>query len=71
MPHSARAPPAFLNLLGITRDSEFYALFRSRNNAYRFNRRYELADLVPRLVYVAVRTPPLPARLLTVAGTAG
>ena len=71
MPHSARAPPAFLNLLGITRDSELYALFRSRNNAYRFNRRYVLADLVPRLVYVAVRTPPLPDRLLTLAGTAG
>ena len=39
--------------------------------AYRFNRRYELADLVPRLVYVAARTPPLPERLLTLAGTAG
>ena len=71
MPRSARAPPAFLNLLGITRDSELYALFRDRNNQYRFNRRYELADLVPRLVYVAARTPPLPERLLTLAGTAG
>ncbi len=39
--------------------------------AYRFNRRYQLADLVPRLAYVAARTPPLPLRLLTVAGTAG
>ena len=39
--------------------------------AYCFNRRYELADLVPRLVYVAVRTPPLPNRPLTLAGTAG
>ena len=39
--------------------------------AYRFNRRYELADLAPRLVCVAVRTPLLPGRLLTVAGTAG
>ena len=39
--------------------------------AYRFNRRYVLADLVPRLVYIAVRTPPLPDRLLTLAGTAG
>ena len=36
--------------------------------AYRFNRRYQLADLVPRLAYVAVRTPPLPYRLLTLAG---
>lgn len=39
--------------------------------ANRFNRRYELADLVPRLVYVAVRTPPLPDRLLALAGTDG
>ena len=39
--------------------------------AYRFNRLYQLADLVPRLAYVAVRTPPLPYRLLTLAGTAG
>ena len=38
---------------------------------YRFNRRYKLADLVPRLVYVAVRTPPLPNRLLTLAEAAG
>ena len=36
--------------------------------AYRFNRRYQLVDLVPRLAYVAVRTPPLPYRLLTLAG---
>ena len=39
--------------------------------SYRFNRRYQLADLVPRLAYVAARTPPLPYRLLTLAGTAG
>ena len=36
--------------------------------SYRFNRRYQLADLVPRLAHVAVQTPPLPYRLLTVAG---
>ena len=39
--------------------------------AYRFNWRCQLVDLVPRLAYVAVRTPPLPYRLLTLAGTAG
>ena len=39
--------------------------------AYRFNRSYQLADLGPRLAYVAVRTPPLHDRLLTLAGTAG
>lgn len=38
---------------------------------YRFNRRYPLADLVPRLAYVTVRTPPLPYRFLTLTGTAG
>ena len=37
--------------------------------SYRFNRRYQLADLIPRLAHVAVQTPPLPYRLLTVAGT--
>ena len=39
--------------------------------AYRFNRRCYLVDFVPRLAYVAVRTPPLSYRLLTLAGTAG
>ena len=39
--------------------------------AYRFTRRYQLADLVPHLAYVAVHTPPLAYRLLTLAGTAG
>ena len=34
---------------------------------YRFNRRYELQSLVPRLAAVAVRTPPMPDRLLTLA----
>ena len=39
--------------------------------AYGFNRRCGLANLLPRLVYAAVRTPPLPDRLLTLAGTTG
>ena len=39
--------------------------------SYRFNRRYRLVDLVPCLAYVAVRTSPLPYRLLTLAGTSG
>jgi transposase-like protein len=34
---------------------------------YRFNRRYRLEDMVPRLLYVALRTPPMPGRLLTKA----
>ncbi len=29
---------------------------------YRFNRRYDLAAMMPRLGYVAVRTPPMPYR---------
>ena len=31
---------------------------------YRFNRRYSLPDLLPRLARVALRTPPMPERLL-------
>lgn len=32
---------------------------------YRFNRRFDLAALVPRLLHAAARTPPLPYRLAT------
>lgn len=34
---------------------------------YRFNRRFKLEEMIPRLGYVAVRTPPMPARLLKLA----
>ena len=34
---------------------------------YRFNRRFDLPAMVERLAYVAVRTPPLPERILTMA----
>ncbi|AKS23120.1 MAG: Transposase [Leptospirillum sp. Group II 'C75'] len=34
---------------------------------YRFNRRFRLEDLLPRFVYVALRTPPLPYRLAKMA----
>jgi hypothetical protein len=34
---------------------------------YRFNRRYDLPAMMPRLGCVAVRTPPMPYRLLTLA----
>ena len=30
----------------------------------RFNRRFDLPDIIPRLVYVALRTPSMPERLL-------
>ncbi len=33
---------------------------------YRFNRRFDLCQLIPRLAFVAVRTPPMPERLLKV-----
>ena len=33
---------------------------------YRFNRRYNLRDLIPRLIYVALRTPPMPEKLLNI-----
>ncbi|WP_254045231.1 IS1595 family transposase [Thiohalocapsa sp. ML1] len=34
---------------------------------YRFNRRFDLAAMLPRLAGAAVRTPPMPHRLLVVA----
>ncbi len=38
---------------------------------YRFNRRYDLEALVPRLLHASVRTPPMPHRLLTLAESCG
>ena len=38
---------------------------------YRFNRRFNLGDMFPRLAYVAVRTAPMPLRLLTLAEQSG
>lgn len=37
---------------------------------YRFNRRFKLEDMIPRLTYIALRTPPMPMKLLTMAETA-
>jgi transposase-like protein len=34
---------------------------------YRFNRRFKLEELIPRLGYIAVRTPPMPQKLLSLA----
>ena len=34
---------------------------------YRFNRRYDLPAMIPRLGWVAARTPPMPYRLLKLA----
>ncbi len=34
---------------------------------YRYNRRYKLEQMIPRLVWVALRTPPMPYRLLKLA----
>ena len=34
---------------------------------YRFNRRYRLGDMIERLTYVGLRTPPMPYRLLRLA----
>ncbi len=38
---------------------------------YRFNRRFQLQDLLPRFMYVALRTPPLPYRLAKLAENHG
>ena len=34
---------------------------------YRFNRRFDLTTIIPRLTYIALRTPPMPERLLRLA----
>jgi len=34
---------------------------------WRFNRRFDLANLLPRLAAIAARTPPLPYRLVKLA----
>lgn len=38
---------------------------------YRHNRRFQLEDMLPRFGYVAVRTPPMPGRLLKLAEAYG
>ena len=38
---------------------------------YRFNRRFDLSELLPRFMYVALRTPPMPYRLLKMAESYG
>ncbi len=38
---------------------------------YRFNRRFDLKSMFPRLAYVAARTPPMPLRLLILAEPTG
>ena len=35
--------------------------------SYRFNRRFSLREMLPRLAYVALRTPPMPNRVLKLA----
>ena len=35
--------------------------------AYRFNRRYDLPAMIPRLAWIALRTPPMPYRMLKLA----
>ena len=38
---------------------------------YRFNRRYDLPGMLDRLLFIAVRTPPMPNRLLKIADSYG
>ena len=38
---------------------------------YRFNRRFDLPAMLPRLGHVATRTPPMPERLLRLAEPSG
>jgi len=51
--------------------SNKHAARRLAEFAYRFNRRYDLASLIPRLGWVAARTTPMPYRLLKLAEAYG
>lgn len=44
-----------------------HAARRLAEFAYRFNRRYDLPAMIPRLGWIAARTPPMPYRLLKLA----
>ena len=35
--------------------------------SYRFNRRFQLEGMLPRFAYIALRTPPMPNKLLSMA----
>jgi hypothetical protein len=35
--------------------------------SYRFNRRFQLEDMLPRFAYIALRTPPMSNKLLSMA----
>jgi len=46
--------------------SRYFAEF-----CYRFNRRFQLENMLPRFVYIAARTPPMQNRLLKIAESCG
>jgi hypothetical protein len=47
--------------------SRKHAARRLAEFEYRFNRRYDLPAMIPRLGWIAVRAAPMPYRLLTLA----
>lgn len=52
------------SILGTYRGARKHAGRTLAEFEYRFNRRFDLTTIIPRLGYVAVRTPPMPYRLL-------
>ncbi len=38
---------------------------------YRHNRRFQLEEMIPRFAYIALKTPPMPNRLLKLAKAYG
>jgi hypothetical protein len=49
---------------GAAGKTPFVAAVQTDQNGYRFNRRFKLEDMIPCLGQAAVRTPPMPQRLL-------
>ncbi|MCK5090544.1 MAG: IS1595 family transposase [Hyphomicrobiaceae bacterium] len=54
-------------IIGTCRGARKHAARTLAEFEYRFNRRYDLTAMIPRLAYVATRTPPMPYRLLKLA----
>ncbi len=50
--------------------ADCYAVVKQTDKQDRFNRRYDLQTMIPRLAFVALRTAPMPYRPLKLADVA-
>jgi len=50
---------------------ELFNEYGTEDQCKQFNRRFQLEDMLPQFVYVALRIPPIPNRLLKLAESCG